>query len=76
MYYIYNLNNSEKTKENSTYEVLVGADSNKGLEVSGSSKNNDAILDIWNYGNAAAQKFKFEYVNGYIKSQLLTQEKV
>ena len=67
MYYIYNLNNSEKTKENSTYEVLVGADSNKGLEVSGSSKNNDAILDIWNYGNADAQKFKFEYVNGYYK---------
>ena len=67
MYYIYNLNNSEKTKENSTYEVLVGADSNKGLEVSGSNKNNNATVDIWNYGNAAAQKFKFEYVNGYYK---------
>ena len=67
MYYIYNISNSEKTQENGIYEILIGANPNKGLEVSGSSTDNNAKVGIWDYGNADAQKFKFEYVEGYYK---------
>ncbi len=67
MFYMYNLNNTEKTKENGNYEILVGADSNKSIEIAGSSTANNAKVDIWDYGNVPAQKFDLQYVNGYYK---------
>ena len=67
MMYLYNISNNERTHANTIYEVLVGVDSNKGLEISGSNQENNAKIGIWDYGNADAQKFKFEYVDGYYK---------
>ena len=67
MFYMYNINNTEKTKANGKYELLVGADSRKSIEVAGSSTANNAKVGIWDYGNVAAQKFNLEYINGYYK---------
>ncbi|MFQ8661638.1 MAG: RICIN domain-containing protein [Clostridia bacterium] len=67
MFYLYNINKEEKVQENGIYKIAVGVDSNKTLEVAGSDKANGAKVDIWNYGNVAAQKFYFEYKEGYYK---------
>ena len=67
MFYLYNTTNSEQKKSNSEYKILVGANSSKGIEVAGSSKSNNAKVDIWDYGNVAAQKFNFEYIDGFYK---------
>ena len=53
--------------DNGIYKIAVGADSNKTIEVAGSDISNGAKVDIWNYGNATAQKFYFEYQEGYYK---------
>ena len=67
MMYIFNISDDEKTHQNGIYKIAIGKDSNKTLEVSGSNKNNNAKIGIWNYGNAMAQKFYFEYQEGYYK---------
>jgi len=67
MLYLYNITNNERTHKDDTYKLAIGKDSNKTIEVAGSSKDNNAKIDIWNYGNAEAQKYKFEYINGYYK---------
>ena len=67
MLYLYNITNNERTHKDDTYKLAIGKDSNKTIEVAGSSKDNNAKIDIWNYGNAKAQKYKFEYINGYYK---------
>ena len=67
MYYLFNLNTSERTHDDDIYKIAIGADSNKTIEVAGSSKENNAKVDIWDYGNVPAQKFKFEYQEGYYK---------
>ena len=67
MFYLYNINNEEKTQKDGIYKISVGRDANKTIEVAGSSKDNNAKVDIWNYGNATAQKFYFEYKEGYYK---------
>ena len=45
----------------------IGKDSSKTVEVAGSSKDNNAKVDIWSYGNVPAQKFYFEYQDGFYK---------
>ena len=51
-----------------TYNLAIVADPNKSVEVAGSSTENNAKVDIWDYGNVRAQKFNIEYVsNGYYK---------
>ena len=67
MLYLYNISNNEKTHENANYEILVGASSNKGLEIPGGNTENNIKIGIWDYGNASWQKFKFEYKEGYYK---------
>ena len=67
MLYLYNINNSEKNHSDANYEILVGKDSIKSVEVPGNNKNNDAQLDISEYGSNAWQKFEFEYKEGYYK---------
>lgn len=67
MFYLQNLNKEEKVQENGIYKIAVGVDGNKTLEVAGSDKLNDAKVDIWDYGNVPAQKFKFEYKEGSYK---------
>ena len=67
MFYLYNITNSEQQKVNSEYKILVGANSSKGIEIAGSSKSNNAKVDIWDYGNVPAQKFNFEYIDGFYK---------
>ena len=62
-------NNQEtiKLSSNGVYSLAVGADSNKVIEVAGSSTENGARVDIWNNGNVPAQKFNVEYKEGYYK---------
>ncbi len=65
MLYFFNKNEEERTVQNSVYSLAVGADSNKVIEVVGSSKEDNAKIDIWNNGNVPAQKFNVEYKEGY-----------
>ena len=56
MFYVFNINSKEKTKENGTYELLVGRDENKGMEISGGNTSNNANLGIWDYRKWFASK--------------------
>ena len=67
MLYFYNENSTERTAQNGIFKLAVGANSNKIVEIKGSNTADDAEVDIWDYGNAAAQKFNIEYINGYYK---------
>ena len=67
MLYFFNKNEQERTVKNGVYSLAVGADSNKVLEVAGSSTANGSRVDIWNNGNVPAQKFNVEYKEGYYK---------
>ena len=67
MLYLYDINSKEKTKSEGIYKVTIGKQSDKGLEVSGNNKDNNAKVGIWTYGNVAWQKFYFEYKDGYYK---------
>ena len=58
---------TEKVKNNGVYKIAIGKDSSKTVEVAGSSKDNNAKVDIWSYGNVPAQKFYFEYQDGFYK---------
>ena len=58
---------NEKTVKNGVYRFASCLDSNKVIEVAGSSKEDNAVIDIWNYGNVPAQKFNVQYENGYYK---------
>ena len=61
MFWIFNISQEQKTKQDGLYKIAVGADSNKTMEVAGSDTANNAKIGIWDYGNVAAQKFYFEY---------------
>ena len=67
MLYFFNKNEQERTVKNGVYSLAVGADSNKVIEVAGSSTANGSRVDIWNNGNVPAQKFNVEYKEGYYK---------
>ena len=67
MLYFFNETESEKTVKNGVYKLAIGIDSNKALEVAGSNTNDGAKVDIWDYGNAEAQKFNIKYEDGYYK---------
>ena len=67
MFYLFNITEDEHYKEDGIYRMAVGADSNKTVEVVGSNTADDANVDIWNNGNVLAQKFYFEYEDGYYK---------
>ena len=67
MYYLFNITQEAKTKDNGTYNIAVGADSSKSIEVPAGNTANNVNIGIWTYGNGRFQKFDFEYVNGYYK---------
>ena len=67
MLYFFNKNEQERTVKNGVYSLAVGADSNKVIEVAGSSTANGSRVDIWNNGNVPAQEFNVEYKEGYYK---------
>ena len=67
MFYFITVVEGRQTVSNDLYKLLVGADSNKSIEVAGSSNENNAKVDIWDFGNSKAQKFNIEYVDGYYK---------
>ena len=67
MLYFFNKNEQERTVKNGVYSLAVGIDSNKVIEVAGSSTEDNAKVDIWNNGNVPAQKFNVEYKEGYYK---------
>ena len=47
MIYFLNESNSEKTVSNGKYQLLIGASQEKSIEVAGSSKEDNAKVDIW-----------------------------
>ena len=61
MFWITNISSEQKSKTNGIYKIAIGADSNKAIEVAGSNKEDNAKVDIWDYGNATAQKFYLQY---------------
>lgn len=61
MFYLYDITKQQKTKENGIYKIAVGKNPSKTIEVKGADLNNNAIIDIWDYGNASQQKFYLEY---------------
>ena len=61
MFYMYNISEDERTKDDGIYKIAIGINPNKTIEVAGSSTENNAKVDIWDYGNAAAQKFYLSY---------------
>ena len=67
MFYMYNINETERVKADGIYEILVGADTIKSMEIAGSDTANNAKVGIWDYGNVPAQKFNLEYVDGFYK---------
>ena len=67
MYWISNVSTDQSKKENGIYKIVMGVDSNKAIEVAGSATENNAKVDIWDFGNATAQKFYFEYEEGFYK---------
>lgn len=67
MFYFIKTVETKQTVKNNLYKILVGANANKSIEVAGSSIENNAKMDIWDFGNSRAQKFKVEYVDGYYK---------
>ena len=67
MFYIYNITQNEKTQPTGIYELAIGKQPNKAVEVKGGDEEENAIVDIWEYGDAKWQKFKLEYTGGYYK---------
>ena len=68
MFLMVNVVKGTKIISDGTYNLAIVADPNKSVEVAGSSTENNAKIDIWDYGNVRAQKFNVEYVeNGYYK---------
>ena len=67
MLYLYNINDNEKVRNEGIYNVAIGKDSNKSFELPGGNKENNTQIGVWNYGNAAWQKFYFKYEDGFYK---------
>ena len=67
MFYLYDITNDLRTQSDGVYKISVGKDSNKAIEVKGGDKSNNAVVDIWNYGNGNQQRFNFEYKEGFYK---------
>ena len=67
MFYLYNITSDVRTHPDGVYKMSVGKEPNKAIEVKGSDKNNNAIVDIWDYGNGNQQRFNFEYKEGFYK---------
>ena len=66
MFHMVNAVEVGKTQANGTYNMAVGALPSKSIEVAGSStRETMQQSDIWSYGNAKAQKFEIEYVDGF-----------
>ena len=61
MFYMYNITADERTKQDGIYKIAIGKDSSKTIEVAGSNTADNSKVDIWNYGNATAQKFYLSY---------------
>ena len=61
MFYMYNITADEGKKANGIYKIAIGKDSSKTIEVAGSNTADNSKVDIWNYGNATAQKFYLSY---------------
>ena len=63
MLYVFNINKEEAYQKNGIYRISVGETPSKAFEVAGSNKENNAKVDIWNYGNVPAQKFWLDYIS-------------
>lgn len=49
MYYMYNVIQEEKTKEDGIYKFAIGKNPNKVIELQGGTIKNNSEIDIWNY---------------------------
>ena len=76
MFYLFNISEESRKKENGIYKIAVGKNPSKVMEVKGADMSNNAIIDIWDYGNASQQKFKLEYQDeGYYKITAMHTDK-
>ena len=63
-----NIKATEQTIEEGTYKINTCIDSNKYIDVSRGSKNNEANIQIWDKSNVDQQKYEITYLNnGYYK---------
>ena len=67
MFWLNNITSSEQSHTNGTYRMAVGVDLTKAIGVKGSSKEDNASIEIGKYGNKLTQKFNLEYIDGYYK---------
>ena len=49
MYYMYDVIQEEKTKEDGIYKFAIGKNPNKVIELQGGTIKNNSEIDIWNY---------------------------
>ena len=61
MLYMFNISKEEKKQPNGIYNIAVGKDSKKSMDVLKGNKNNGATVDICNYEGNPQQKFYLEY---------------
>ena len=55
-----------KTLAEGTYRIALASNTNAGLDVSNSNRNNGANVQVWNYDNVLQQQFNLSYDgNGY-----------
>ena len=60
-------NKSEKTIADGVYKIAPQANTNIVIEASASNTDNDGRVQIWEDFDAAAQRFKVDYLDGYYR---------
>ncbi len=61
MWYMFNISKKEQKHQNGIYNLAVGRDSSKSIEVSKGNQNDGWAVDIWSYSDKEYQKFNLEY---------------
>ena len=67
LYFLDNITQSERVKEDRIYRLMVGKDTTKVVEASASNTDNNGRIQIWDNFKVDAQKLNFEYKEGFYK---------
>ena len=59
MYYMYNVIQEEKTKEDGIYKFAIGKNPNKVIEIKGGTTENNSEIDIWSYRKCVTTKILY-----------------
>ncbi|MEE0866224.1 MAG: RICIN domain-containing protein [Clostridia bacterium] len=59
MFYMYNIVQEERTKNDGIYKFSIGKNPNKVIEIQGGTIENDSEIDIWTYRKCIATKILF-----------------